>query len=85
MSKELNAILLETREFKSFSLGHAYGCYSFYKDIKNEYGAEKAKSVFRSYWEEEGQTGKYFMKFVRADEESESKSEEIYMKMKKFL
>lgn len=82
VGSELDSILQDTGEYKSFALGYAYGCYSFYKNTHSQYGAEAAKKCFEGYLEGNDKYCEYFKRLIEADEEPDTKADMVFKKMR---
>ena len=85
LGSEYEAIMNETRESRSFCLGLAYGYYQIYKYLESEYSNKKAKEIFKSTIEGTNMTCKYFNKLIEADDEPDSKADELYQRLRKFV
>jgi hypothetical protein len=75
LGSEYEAIMNETRESRSFCLGLAYGYYQIYKYLESEYSNIEGTNM----------TCKYFNKLIEADDEPDSKADELYQRLRKFV
>ena len=85
LSSEYESIMNETRESRSFCLGLAYGYYQVYKYLESEAGSQKAKEVFKFTIDGSNMTCKYFNKLIEADQQTDSKADELYQRLKKLV
>lgn len=80
INDELNSIIEETREYKSFALGLAYGNYSLYKNAVREFGVDQAKKCFSGFLEGADKTSEYFRKLIREDDAVDEESGAAFKK-----
>jgi len=83
LSNEYESIMSETRESRSFNLGLAYGYYQLYKYLESEYGVNKAKEISSAIIDDTNTCGTYFNELIKANEEPDSKVDEMCQKLKK--
>lgn len=85
VNKELDSFITETREYKSFTLGYAYGYYQLYKHIETELGTDETRKCFAPSLSGTDLVSLYFKKIVDLDEIPTTKADELYTKLKNML
>lgn len=84
ISKEFDSIIKDSREYRAYELGVAYGYYHLYEYIQSENGVKAAKNSFKVFIERDDKIGEYFRKLIEIDEEPNSKVDDMLDKMEKY-
>lgn len=62
----------DSKENKAYLFGYVSGSYPYYIHLRNEYGVEHAKEVFKKFFKGEELIDEYFRKLVELEEETNS-------------
>lgn len=76
ITKDFNEIIKDSREYRSYELGIAYGFFQLYSHIKHEDGVDYAKKVFKVYTEGTDRYNEYFRKLIEIDDSEDAKKGE---------
>ena len=85
INTELGSIMNDSREYKAFSLGCAYGHWNLYKYLIGEIGKERADKIYDGVFTGDMPYNKYLNSMAKLDAEPDSKADELYAKFKRFV
>lgn len=77
ISNTFNGIIKESREYKAYELGVAYGSLYCYKYGLMDLGKEKIDMAFKNYFEGTDNMSVYFQELVKLSKEENSKADDF--------
>lgn len=83
IQSEFDRIIKDSREYRAFELGVAYGNFGLFKYVKSNMDEEKAKEIFKDCINGKDRISEYFNKLIELDKEQNTETEELIEKLNK--